>query len=45
MEGAKIDAKTYCGLYVHGKAIPVQAGTGPYGSRKSRIPNTNTIGT
>jgi len=44
IDGAKIDMKT-CGLYVYGKAIPVQASTGPEGSRKSRPPNINTIGT
>jgi hypothetical protein len=33
------------GLYITGKAIPLQALTGPEGSRRLRLPDFKTIGT
>jgi len=36
----------YCLLgYVKGKAIPLQAWTGPEGSRRLRLPDFKTVGT
>jgi len=35
----------YFGRKVKGKAIPLQAGTGPEGSRRLRLPDFKTIGT
>ena len=32
-------------IIINGKAIPVQARTGPEGSRRLRLPNFKTIGT
>jgi len=32
-------------LYYYGKAIPLQAWTGPEGSRRLRLPDFKTIGT
>ena len=35
----------YIYIYTHDKAIPLQARTGPEGSRRLRIPDLKTIGT
>jgi hypothetical protein len=40
----KIKKQIYCG-HVKGKAFPLQAWTGPEGSRRLRLPDLKTIGT
>jgi hypothetical protein len=37
--------RTKPSIYVKGKAIPLQAWTGPEGSRRLRLPDFMTIGT
>jgi hypothetical protein len=39
------DPNIYSVSECKGKAIPLQALTGPYGSRKLRLPDFKTIGT
>jgi len=44
-EGLNILAKTSSRNVKKGKAIPLQAWTGPEGSRRMRLPNFKTIDT
>jgi hypothetical protein len=37
--------RTLCNNYCKGKAIPLQAWTGPQGSRRLRLPDFKTVGT
>ena len=37
--------RSHASSFVKGKAIPLQAWTGPEGSRKPRLPDFKTIGT
>jgi hypothetical protein len=37
--------KIYCFLIIIGKAVPLQAWTGPEGSRRLRLPDFMTFGT
>ena len=41
----EIFQKKNCGVKVKGKAIPLQAWTGPEGSSRLRLPDSKTIGT
>jgi hypothetical protein len=42
----EVDVKNrVCALRIKGKAIPLQALTGPEGSRRLRLPDFKTIGT
>jgi hypothetical protein len=41
----QLTATMFCGFTVKGKAISVQAWTGPEGSRRLRLPDFKTIGT
>jgi hypothetical protein len=43
--GLKLIAKLFCCSRLKGKAIPLQAWTGPDGSRRFSLPDIKTIGT
>ena len=40
-----LDTSFPCIMYIIGKAVPLQAWTGPEGSRRLRFPDFKTIGT
>jgi len=40
-----VELKSYSNIKGKGKAIPLQAWTGPEGSRRLRLPDFKTIGT
>ena len=45
MEDIDVDERVLLNVIGKGKAIPLQAWTGPEGSRRLRLPDFRTIGT